>query len=98
MSGRAMTLSLRKDVENGGNYRIRDYVSRIGIVGRYRVRLHLRNNGKIIRETFSDDAGLYVFEWIKYIENGYYVTAHDHTTGDLRNAAIADLVTPEPMP
>lgn len=98
MTGRVMNRTLRRDMENGGGYRIRDYVSRLGVVGKYRVRLHLRANGIPVRETFSQEDGLYEFPFIKYILNGYYAVAHDHTSGDRRNAAIADLITPEPMP
>jgi len=98
MAGRFMTTTLRRDMEYGGAQRISDYVSRLGVVGVYRMRLFARLNGVLIREKISDADGLYDFPYIKYIERGYFIVAHDHTSGDQRNAAIADLVTPEPMP
>lgn len=50
-----------------------------------------------MRETWSDATGKYTFEWIAHLEKGYFLVAHDHGNDPL-NAAIADLVTPEPMP
>ena len=98
MTGRVMNRTLRRDMAWGGAHRMRDYVSRLGVTGTYRVRLFAHFPPILVRETISQDDGLYDFPYIKYIENGYFVVAHDHTPGDRRNAAIADLVTPEPMP
>ncbi len=97
-TGRMMTTTLRRDMEYGDVHRISGYVSRLGVVGVYRVRLFALLGGVLIREKFSDADGFYDFPYIKYIENGYFIVAHDHTSGDQRNAAISDLVTPEPMP
>lgn len=86
------------DLQDGGNYRIADNVSRLGVLGTYRVRLFDRLSGRLIRETWSNVDGSYAFEFIAYRLNGYFIVAFDHTSGDRRNAAIADLITPEPMP
>ncbi len=98
MAGRVVGRISGRHTLYGGRYRIRDYVSRLGVFGRYRVRLFVRSNGAFIREKFSDGDGLCDFQSIKYIEKGYFAIAYDHTSNDLRNAAIADLITPEPMP
>jgi len=97
-TGRLMTMIIRSDVYDGGGYRISDSVSRLGVAGRYRVRLINHLDGRLIRECWSSADGGYAFNWIAYRARGYCIVAHDHTPGDQRNAAIADLVTPEPMP
>lgn len=95
--GRFFVAPLRKDMVNGGAYRITGFASRIGAVGKYQVQLFVRQSRKIVRETWSDATGKYTFEWIAHLEKGYFLVAHDHGNDPL-NAAIADLVTPEPMP
>ncbi len=97
MSGRAMTLTLRRDMEDGGGYRIVGNVSELGVLGSYRVRLFDRKSARCIHGTWSADNGAYAFNNIAYRANGYFVIAYDHGQFPL-NAAIADLVTPEPMP
>lgn len=78
----------------GGTYRIAGTVSRLGVAGKYRVRLYDQRSGIIVREVWSDEAGNYAFN---YIADGvYYVVAFDHTNNPV-NAAISDYVTPEPM-
>lgn len=69
-------------------------VSRLGVAGVYKVRLHLRSNGILYAETWSNAAGEYLFELVP--PEPYYVVAFDHT-GSPVNAAISDYVTPEPM-
>jgi len=86
------------DVFFGGPYRIANVVTELGVPGRYRVRLHLRANGMLVRETFSAADGSYAFPGIAYLEGGYYAIAFDWLTPAPLNAAIADLLTPEPMP
>ena len=49
------------------------------------------------REMWSDSNGNYAFNFIAYREDGYFAVAHDND-GNPLNAAIADLITPEPMP
>lgn len=85
------------DIYFGGNYRIAGTVTELGVVGSYRVRLFDRVTGVPIREMFSLATGNYVFANIKFKQNGYFVVAFDHGDNPL-NAAIADFVTPEPMP
>lgn len=98
MSGRlALSLGIRRDIENGGGYKISNSVTRMRVAGKYRVRLFSRQTGWIVRETFSGDDGGYSFERIAYRYKGYFAVAHDHDDDPL-NAAIADLITPEPMP
>lgn len=82
-----------------GEFRIAGTVDRLGVAGRYHVSLHLRRSGRKIRETMSDAAGNYAFERIPYRtgECSYFVAAFDHSDNPL-NAAISDLITPEPMP
>lgn len=85
------------DISDGGYYRITGTVTELGQVGVYKVRLFDRQSGRCIRETFSDASGAYAFDRIAYRPNGYFAVAYDHGANPL-NAAIADLITPEPMP
>lgn len=88
---------LFSNVTYGGNYRITGALTRLGVVGRYRVRCYHRKTGFLLRETWSSVTGAYVIDNLRYESNGYTVIAFDHL-GTPLNAAIADLVTPEPMP
>jgi len=85
------------DMYDGGNYRIRGNVSELSVAGSYRIRLFHRQSSRCIRETWSGADGDYFFNNIAYINQGYFVIAYDHGDNQL-NAAIADLITPEPMP
>lgn len=88
---------LTRDMVDGGSYRVTGAVDELGVLGRYRVRLFDRISGRLTRETWSAADGAYAFENIAYRAQGYILVAHDH--GDSpQNAAIADLITPEPMP
>lgn len=85
-----------------GGYRITGSVTELGSPGAYRVRLFDRRTGMMVRETWSASTGEYAFNNItptpnNTATNGYFVIAFDHGDNPL-NAAIADLVTPEPMP
>lgn len=82
--------------ELGGTYQIAGTVDRLGVVGSYRVALFDRASGRYIRETTSSAHGAYTFTSLQYRASGYFVVAFD-THEPLLNAAIADLVTPEPM-
>lgn len=84
-------------VDYGGSHRITGTVTELGVPGSYKVRLFSRTNGLLLRQTLSASDGAYTFNYIANIPNGYFVVAHDHTE-PLNNAAIADLITPEPMP
>ncbi len=97
MAGRAMVLTLRRDIYDGGAYRITGTVTELGVVGRYRVRLFDRVTARCLRETWSAADGAYSFPYIAYRANGYFTVAYDHGDSPL-NAAIADLITPEPIP
>lgn len=85
------------DIVDGGHYRIADNVSRLGVIGRYRVRLFDRRTARVIRETWSGSNGFYAFNNIAYRAAGYFVVAFDHSNTPV-NAAIGDYITPEPMP
>lgn len=87
----------RSDFYDGGRYRIIGTVTELGLAGRYRVRLFDRQSARCIAQTWSNASGAYAFSGIAYRANGYFVVAYDHGDNPL-NAAIADLVTPEPMP
>lgn len=80
-----------------GRYRISEHVSRLGLAGAYRVCLYSRRSGILIAETVSNTDGAYTFDCIAYKLGGYFVVAFDDT-GQPVNAAIADYITPEPMP
>lgn len=98
MPGRLLLSPLiRHDSADGGAYRVRGTVTELGVAGSYRVRLFDRLSSRCIRETWSAADGSYSFPYIAYRDKGYTVVAHDHGDGP-HNAAIADLVTPEPMP
>jgi hypothetical protein len=88
---------LTRDIEDGGAYRVAGTVDELGVPGRYRVRLFDRRSGRLVRETWSDAAGAYAFENIAYRAEGYFAVAFDHGASP-QNAAVADLMTPEPMP
>lgn len=97
MPGHAVTVTLRKDIQDGGAHRIAGTVSELGAPGQYRVRLFDRQSARALRETWSAADGSYSFPYIAYRYQGYFVVAYDRGASPL-NAAIADLVTPEPMP
>lgn len=98
MPGRLLLSPLiRRDSADGGAFRVRGTVTELGVAGPYRVRLFERLTARCIRETWSAADGSYSFPYIAYRYQGYTVVAHDHGDSPL-NAAIADLVTPEPMP
>lgn len=88
---------LTRDMVDGGSYRVTGAVDELGVLGRYRVRLFDRISGRILQETLSDADGSYAFNHLAYRAEGYFAVAHDHDASP-QNAAIADLITPEPMP
>jgi hypothetical protein len=85
------------DVENGGAYQITGTVTELGSPGRYPTFLFQRSTKRCLRETLSAADGAYAFTGLKYVPNGYFAIAYDYGVNPL-NAAIADLITPEPMP
>lgn len=96
-AGRQCNPRAERDMEFGGNYQLTDIVDELGVVGRYRVRLHDRSNGILARETWSNANGVYSFTNIANLPGGYYVLALDHTAPQ-QNAAIADLPPLSLMP
>jgi hypothetical protein len=72
-------------------------VTELGVPGQYPVVLYSRLYYVPVLKTLSTTAGLYQFQNIKYVVNGYFAVAFDQGS-NLLNAAIADLITPEPMP
>lgn len=64
-----------------------------------RVRLIEKTSGRVAAESWSNQTGGGVFERLAFIEQGYAVHAYNNTTNPLLDyPAIADFVTPEPMP
>ena len=102
LSSNAPSTTLRNalyscDMRHGGVSRIVGTVTELGVPGAYRVRLYDRRTALLVREAWSDSNGNYAFNFIAYREDGYFAVAHDND-GNPLNAAIADLITPEPMP
>lgn len=95
-AGKILLLPASCDPVFGGHHRIASTVDRLGSPGPYPVRLYHRPTGRLVRASRSDANGNYAFEAIKYEADGYFAVAHD-TNGEPLNAAIADLLTPEPM-
>lgn len=88
-----MSYGIRHPYHSGGKYRITGYADRLGMPGPYKVRLHERIGGRVIAETWSDDAGFYQFDNLKMVDGGYYAVAFDHSSTQ-KNAGIADSITP----
>lgn len=94
-----LSISAYSDDVNSGNYRIRVVVDKQGTVGQHRVSLYEINSRRLIRVGFGDkDTGEILFNYIAYRYQGYFLIADDRFSQSPMNAAIADLVTPEPMP
>lgn len=83
----------------GGNGRIYGNVTRQGgaLSPVALLRLYDRKSGTLISKKWVFSNNGYSFDYLKIVNNGYYVIAFDYNSHPL-NAAIADLVTPEPMP
>lgn len=91
-------LLVRTDTRDGGAYRITGTVTEIGVAGRYPVFLFSRLEPlRCLRKVWSASDGAYAFNYLAYRPNGYFAIAFDHGDNPL-NAAIADLITPEPIP
>lgn len=86
-----------RDMFAGGGGVIQGTVTELGVPGSYRVRLYDRKTGVLVREQWSATNGAYAFPDLASTANGYYAVAFDNP-GSPFNAAIADLITPEPMP
>lgn len=96
-TGKVILLPASCDPIFGGRHRIASTVDRLGVAGPYPVRLYHRKSGRLVRSAWSDEAGNYQFDAIAYEAGGYFAVAHDVDHGELLNAGIADLITPEPM-
>lgn len=84
-----------RDIQYGGRHRIVGTVKQVGTPNQpveRRVRLFRMRDGIFIRETWSDAAGNYRFEWIDGAET-YFVVSYDHA--GLYRAVIADGLVPE---
>lgn len=101
LTGSATCVVSAATVIETNHYRITSTVDRLGVPGKYPVRLYERRGGTLLRETKSAASdGVYQFNFLPYVERGYTVIALDDpaTRSDPKNAAVADLMTPEAMP
>ena len=65
------------DSADGGNATVSGIVTLNGVPGARKVRLHTLNNGRLIRETWSDPVtGAYQFTGLK--DQPYYVWSEDY--------------------
>lgn len=97
MSGAIVGTLLQKDIYDGGAFQVKGNIQKLGASGVYRVCLFDRRSKRCLRETWSAVDGSYVFLFVSYRYQGYFVVAYDHS-GTPLNAAIADFVTPEAIP
>jgi len=80
MAGRALVLTLRQDLVDGGNLSIIEPVTRRDIIPPQsrRVRLHDQRSGRLVREQWSDPAtGNVDFQYLR--EGPWVLYALDHT-------------------
>lgn len=85
------------DWRDGGRYCISGTLTREHVALSGPVRLFDRQTGRLLRQTTAAANGSYSFVGLAYRYRGYIALAHDQNATPL-NAAIADLITPEPMP
>jgi len=101
MAGRVINTILRRNLVDGGNYRIYGTAKRLGASIQRQVVLIDRKSKRVLRQTLSDPVdGSYSFDYIAYRYRGYIVMELDWPPerSDPLNAAVADLQTPVPMP
>lgn len=92
----SVTALVPRVVQERGSYAISDYVSRVGEMGSYRVRLYDRDSGLLVASTRSAADGSYVFSNLPNRPEEYTLVAIDNDPKiDALNAAVADLITPE---
>ncbi len=92
-----MTTTWRRDIYNNGHYCIQGTVNELGVKGVYRVRLFDRQTAQLVRETWSNNAGNYVFNWLPHKPAGFFAVAHDHGLEPSPYAGIMDYISPEQM-
>jgi hypothetical protein len=80
------------DAYDGGPGRVAGTVTVAGMPAVRRVRLFDRISGRLLRETWSDEAGAYQFDNVA-LDRAYTVVSLDHTL--VNNAVIADNVFAE---
>lgn len=84
-----LQMAYRSDRDDGGLYRVGGTVGVKGapdVLGRYRVRLFCEISGRLVRECWSSNQGVYDF---RYVRRGpWMVIATDHTGN--YNAVPAD--------
>lgn len=94
--GRLTVDCIVNDLRGSGPYRITGSVDKLGVAGAYLVRLYERDSGRPFAQVWSDPSGAYSFPSLPYRERGYFAVSFDHGANPV-NAAVADLITPEPM-
>jgi len=89
----------RIDQEDGGGFQIVGTVKEVAVPANTplsrRVALHEARSGRMVRQTFSDSAGNYLFDDIRG-DRPYNVIAYDHT--GVYRAVIADNISATPRP
>jgi hypothetical protein len=86
--------------EFSGTLKTSELVDELGVVGAYRVRLHSKKDGRVLRETWSGTDGRYTFTRLAGSVGAtdlYYAAAFDHSGDPLKNAAISDQLILEAM-
>jgi hypothetical protein len=90
MAGRAMTLTLRRDMRFGGSLAVTEAVTVTGSPARRKVRLHDQQTGLLTREGWPDPVtGLVSFS---YITAGPWVLISIDHTGEFQATAISDRI------
>lgn len=99
MAGKLISTLMVRGIDTlfGGNHRVRGAVTVSGAPQRRRVIVFDRASGLPLREIWSDASGAYEAKYLKNVPQGYVIVAFD-LGANPKNAAIADLVTPEPIP
>lgn len=83
----------------GGNTQIKGTITKLGVDVSRRWFCIDRVSMKPIAVGKSDDSGAYTIRYLRYLPNRYLVVAVDDAAiSNPLNAAVADLITPEPMP
>lgn len=81
-----------------GTYRINGTVDKLGVPGRYRTRLCLKDPPMLLEEKWSSESGVVVYENLVNNPDIFVMEAYDHTSPNPAVAAISDQLILEPMP